>query len=52
MKKTNLKPEVQVFEIQSQTMFASSDSYNASFGTDGNLEYGGDTTEDNIISLD
>ena len=50
MKKTYLKPEVQVFEIQSQTMFAS--SLNASFGTDGNLEYGGDTTEDNIISLD
>ncbi len=53
MKKTYIKPEMQVFLISKPMLLAGSDKMNASFGDDeSSIEYGDDTSSGGIYSID
>ena len=52
MKKTYVKPEIQVFLISKPMLLVGSDTMNASFSDDSSIEDGGDTSTGGIFSID
>ena len=52
MKKTYVKPEIQVFLISKPMLLAGSDIMNASFSDESSIEDGGDTSSGGIYSID
>ena len=52
MKKTYVKPEIQVFLISKPMLLAGSDMMNASFDDGSLIEDGGDTSSEGIYSID
>lgn len=52
MKKTYVKPEIQVFLISKPMLLAGSDPMKASFSDESSIEDGGDTSSGGIYSID
>ena len=52
MKKTYVKPEIQVFLISKPMLLAGSGTMNASFSDESSIEDGGDTSSGGIYSID
>ena len=52
MKKTYVKPEIQVFLISKPMLLAGSDPINVSFIDESSIEYGGDTSSGGVLSID
>ena len=52
MKKTYVKPEIQVFLISKPMLLAGSDPMKASFSDESSIEDGGDTSSGDIFTID
>ena len=52
MKKTYVKPEIQVFLISKPMLLAGSDMMNASFDDGSSIVNGGDTSSESVFTID